>query len=95
MGFELLIEQTGLVRSRPQTTLADFGLGPNLFVPGVPSWTWKTSKTIHPISGTSEMSTHQPVRWISWSLLIDMAMLGIKIARLKMVLNRPAPDERS
>src|SRR5215203_2625902 len=45
--------------------LADFGLGPYLLLPGVLSCTVNTSKTIHPMNGTSEMRTHQPLRSVS------------------------------
>jgi hypothetical protein len=51
--------------SSPLYRLADFGLGPYLLLPGVLSCTVNTSKTIHPMNGTSEMRTHQPLRSVS------------------------------
>src|SRR5215213_1930545 len=45
--------------------LADLGLGPYLLVPGVLSCTVNTTKTSHPMNGTSETRTHQPLRSVS------------------------------
>ncbi len=68
-------------RDEPEATLPEtLGFGPNLFWPGVPSNTANTSSTIVPITGTRLISTHQPVRSMSWSLLTETAMLGMMIA---------------
>jgi hypothetical protein len=41
------------------------GGGPKRFSPASPCWRQKTSSTIHPISGISQINTHQPVRSVS------------------------------
>src|SRR5215212_11824602 len=51
--------------SSPLYRLADFGLGPYLLLPGVLSCTVNASNTSHPMNGTKEMRTHQPLRSVS------------------------------
>src|SRR5215217_1831891 len=65
-GFsQTSFRQYSMYYSSPLYRLADFGLGPYLLVPGVLSCTVNTSKTIHPMNGTSETRTHQPLRSVS------------------------------